>query len=288
MKFAVFTVSTPEWDPVMASKQIAAAGYDGVEWRVAEPRESPDGRPGFWAGNRCTWPASSLADDVLDIRSLTTASSLEMPALGTYLLPHQLAEIEQAMRAAQRLGVRQLRVSSGGYDTSTSVARQWEQRREEYAQVAELAAQYGVKANIEIHHEQLTPSPHAAAAFLAGLDPDHVGAIYDVGNMVWEGWTDYRLGLEALGPFLAHVQVKNGATVAATARDDGTVEWANVQRNLREGRADIPALLRALAQIGYDEWISVEDFSELGNQTRAERIADNLQYLQAALRRVDE
>jgi sugar phosphate isomerase/epimerase len=118
MKFAVFTVSVPEWDPATAAKQIAAAGYDGVEWRVTEPKDSPDGKPGFWAGNRCTWPAASFADDVPAIRFLTEAAGLTMPALGTYLRSDTPAEIETTMRAAQQLGVPQLRVSSGGYDAA--------------------------------------------------------------------------------------------------------------------------------------------------------------------------
>ncbi|WP_166355663.1 sugar phosphate isomerase/epimerase family protein [Phytoactinopolyspora limicola] len=283
MRFAVFTVSTPEWDPTAAAKELVAAGYDGVEWRVAEPKASADGQPGFWVGNRCTWPVESVVDDAPRIKSVTEDAGLRMPALGTYLQPHQLADVERLMRVARALGVPQLRVSSGPYDPTTSVTVQWDQRRAEYAQVAELAAQYGVRANIEIHHKQLTPSPHAAAAFLAGLNPEHVGVIYDIGNMVWEGWTDYRLGLEALGPYLAHVQVKNGVSVTAATRADGTVEWKNAQRTLREGLADIPALMTALRQVGYDEWISVEDFSDLGPHTRTDRIADNLTYLKAAL-----
>lgn len=279
ISFAIFTVSVPEWDPATAATEIAAAGYDGVEWRVAVPRESPDGTPGFWQGNRCTWPAASLADDVPAIKTITADAGLQMPALGTYLTPDDPMAIEAAMRAASELGVPQLRVSSGGYDAGRSIAEQWEERRAQYRDVARLAAEHRVRANIEIHHQQLTPSPHAAAAFLAGMDAEHVGVIYDIGNMVWEGWTEYRLGLEALGPYLAHVQVKNGATVPGVVRDDGTVEWTNAQRPLRDGFADIPALMAALRQIGYAGWVSVEDFSELGTDSRAGRIADNLAYL---------
>ncbi|WP_129663146.1 sugar phosphate isomerase/epimerase family protein [Phytoactinopolyspora endophytica] len=283
MKFAVFTVSVPEWEPAEAAKHIAGAGYDGVEWRITEPNDSADGKPGFWTGNRCTWPASSFPDDVQAIKELTNGAGLEMPALGTYLRPDQFEQIDTTMRAAAQLGVRQLRVSSGGYETGRSVRDQWDERRGQYAEVARLAAEHGVRANIEIHHQQLTPSPHAAAAFLDGLDPDHAGAIFDIGNMVWEGWTEYRFGLEALGPYLAHVQVKNGAVVrSGTTRDDGTVEWENTQLTLRDGFADIPAFLTALKQVGYDSWVSVEDFSDLGEQTRSERIADNLAYLKAS------
>ena len=62
---------------------------------------------------------------------------------------------------------------------------------------------------MEIHHETIVPSASARAGSSMGFDPASVGAIYDPGNMVWEGHEQYRLGLETLGPYLAHVHAKN-------------------------------------------------------------------------------
>ena len=58
MNLAVFTVSLPEWTPQEAVRNLAALGYDGVEWRVTD--DVPLDTPGFWRGNRCTIPLSSL------------------------------------------------------------------------------------------------------------------------------------------------------------------------------------------------------------------------------------
>ena len=41
---------------------------------------------------------------------------------------------------------------------------------------------------------------------MQGLDPKHVGIIHDAGNMIIEGFENWRLGLEILGEYLAAVR----------------------------------------------------------------------------------
>jgi sugar phosphate isomerase/epimerase len=48
---------------------------------------------------------------------------------------------------------------------------------------------------------------------------------------------------------------------------------------LREGRAHLPEFFRALAAVGYDGWVAVEDFSDAA--PLAERTAANLEYLRS-------
>lgn len=280
MKFAVFTVSLPEWSPQEAVGRLADAGYDGVEWRITDQAASAGGRPGFWAGNRCTWPLSTLLDDLDEIRRCTRDAGLGMPALGTYAACDQPADVETVMRAARELGVGQLRIRIPNYDGADSYAEVWRRRRREYTEVAKLAAQYQVRALVEIHHATPVQSPHAAAAFVDGFDPARVGVIHDIGNMVFEGWAQYRLGLEVLGEHLAHIHVKNGQWVRDGTRADGRANWTTAWAGLREGIADIAELFRALRQVGYDGWVSLEDFSE--RQPLAERIRDNLAVVRAA------
>lgn len=280
MKFAAFTVSLPEWTPREAVGQLADAGYDGVEWRITDQAASADGKPGFWAGNRCTWPLSTLLDDLGDIRRCTRDAGLEMPALGTYVACDQPADVETVMRAARQLGAGQLRIRIPDYDGADSYAEVWRRRRREYTEVAGIAARYGVRALVEIHHKTPVQSPHAAAAFVDGFDPGQVGVIHDIGNMVFEGWAQYRLGLEVLGEHLAHVHVKNGQWVRDGIRADGGTNWVPAWAGLRDGIADIAELFRALRQVGYDGWVSLEDFSE--EQPLAERIRHNLAVLRAA------
>jgi sugar phosphate isomerase/epimerase len=280
MRFAVFTASLPEWTPAEAVAQLADAGYDGVEWRITDQRPSPDGKPGFWAGNRCTWPFSSVDTDVPEIARLTADAGLAISSLGTYVRCDDPTSVDQAMAVAVRLRVGQRRVTLPPYDPADSYREVWARRRAEFSVVAELAGRHGVKALVEIHHRTPVQSPHAAASFVDGFDPAQVGVIHDVGNMVFEGWSDYRLGLEVLGDHLAHVHLKSGTWARSGARADGTANWVGVAAPLREGIVDLAALFVALRQVGYDNWVTFEDFST--EAPLADRIRDNLALAKAA------
>ena len=285
MRFAVFTASLPELTPAEAIGLLAGLEYDGIEWRVVDQEHSPDGQPGFWRGNRCTWPLATFVDDAPAIRVMTERARLEMPCVGAYGESGDLASVERAMQGAALLGAHRMRVNVPRYDGSTSYLKLYDRARAEYREVAELSRRYGVRALIELHHGRLLPTATAAAQFLAGFDPRDVGVIHDAGNMVHEGFEHYRLGVEALGPYLAHVHLKNAAWQPAGPRADGSREWRAEWVPLRAGMVDVAALFRALRTVGYDEWITFEDFST--EQPVRERARDNLQYAKEVLARVD-
>ena len=83
--------------------------------------------------------------------------------------------------------------------------------------------------------------------------------------------------MEVLGPYMAHVQLKKARWRQAGRRADGGVEWRAEFAPLTEGVVDVPALFRALRQVGYDGWVSIEDFST--EQPLGDRLRDNLAYL---------
>lgn len=284
MRFAYFTAGMPELTPDEAVSALRDAGYDGIEWRVTDQTPSADGRPGFWTGNRCTWPMATFVVDAPRIRALTEGAGLAMPNVGTYVTCDDLPAVEQALQGAAALGAPCTRINVPQYDGVSPYLSLRDRSRAQYREVAAMARQYGVRALIEIHMGNITPSASAAAAFLDGFDPGEVGAIHDAGNMVYEGYEQYRLGLEALGPYLAHVHIKNARWERTGARDDGSVEWRATFAPLRKGVADIAALIRALKAVGYDGWLSFEDFST--ERPLAERIVDNLAYVKNLLGRL--
>ena len=285
MRFAVFSVGLPEHTPEEAVALLRDAGYDGVEWRVVDQQPSADGRPGFWRGNRCTWPLATLLDDAPRLKALTDGAGLAMPVLGTYATCHDLNAVERAMRGAQLLGVPQLRVNAGSYDGTKSYLAMRGESLARYREVESMARSHGVRALAELHHRSLLPSASAAAAFLSGFDPQHVGVIHDAGNFVYEGFEQYRLGLETLGPYLAHVHLKSARWRSVGKRPDGSTEWQAEAAPLTEGIVDLTALFRALRQVGYDGWVSFEDFST--ERPVAERLRANLAYVRRVVDVVD-
>ncbi|MBA2752974.1 MAG: sugar phosphate isomerase/epimerase, partial [Chloroflexia bacterium] len=102
-----------------------------------------------------------------------------------------------------------------------------------------------------------------------------VGVIHDAGNMVYEGHEQYRLGLEMLGPYLGHVHVKD----ARWRRDRNG--WQAEAAPLGDGMVDLPRLFAALAHVGYDGWLGVEDFST--DRSLPDRLRRNLSRIRAAL-----
>jgi len=276
MKFAVFTVSIPEWTPDVAVDRLKAIGYDGVEWRIQDQSETP-GAATFWGNNQATLPLSTLVEDAPAWRKLTEDAGLEMPSIGTYVKCDDLASVEQGMLGAKALGVPRLRVTVPSYDGVAPFRPLFESAKAQYRDVADLAAKHGVKALLELHHRSITPSASTARLFLDGLDPNHVGVIHDAGNMVHEGYEAHRLSLEMLGPYLAHVHIKNARWFPMKYHEDGSVEWKCDWAPLGKGIIDQRALFVALRAVGFDGWIGVEDFST--EQALEQRLQGNLVYL---------
>jgi sugar phosphate isomerase/epimerase len=255
MELSVFTVMLPDLTPEETVQELKAAGYDGVEWRVTRvPPERRNEPPSFWGNNKCT--LSPTEAEAHRARSLAESAGLAIPTLGTYIAVGDLAATEDGLRFAQIAGAPQMRVGVGSLD-GASYAQRFAAAKAFLTQVEALALRYGVRALVEIHHRTICPSASLSHRLVSHFDPQAIGVIYDPGNMVYEGFEDYRLGLELLGPYLAHVHVKNGAFARPERGGVWTATWAP----LEDGVVDFPQFFAALRAVGYDGWLSVEDFS---------------------------
>lgn len=116
---------------------------------------------------------------------------------------------------------------------------------------------------------------------LRGLDPNHIGVIFDPGNMAKEGYEEYRKGFELLGDYIAHVHVKNGKYVEKVERNTlGAKQYEYVWAPLDEGQADLLRLFEVMHQAGYDGTVSVEDFSD--ERPTEEKLKYNLEFMKKA------
>jgi sugar phosphate isomerase/epimerase len=278
MKFSVFTASTPQWSPEVASRTLAAQGWDGIEWRVTDQEDSAI--PGFWAGNRATWPLATLARDTPEIARITRDAGLELSGLGGYAPCDDHDGVETLLVATAALGARQVRITVPRTGTKGNYREAFALARHHFEWVAERAAAHGVKALVELHHGTLTSSASSALRLIDGLDPEHIGVIHDLGNLLIEGKEDHLSAFELLGSYLAHVHVKNVRwSPRSIAEPDGSVLWDWQWAPLRTGQADVRGYFDALREFGYDGWVTSEDFSI--DLPLEERTRDNLAYLKA-------
>ncbi len=274
MKLAVFTVMIPDLTPEEAVLELKARGYDGVEWRVSQTaehlREEP---PSFWRNNLCTFvPTEAEAQRA---KNLSQEAGLATPNIGTYIGLGELDKVRDAIGFAKVLGSPHFRVGFGNF--SGNYARHFADARAFLQEVIELAKPEGLKPLVEIHHRTIVPSASLTHKLVSHFSSDEVGVIHDAGNMVHEGFEDYRMGLEILGEYLSAVHIKNAAY------DTTEPVWRCHWSPLREGVVDFHALFAALKERQYDGWLAVEDFSQA--LPSREALRDNAQFIRAAWER---
>jgi sugar phosphate isomerase/epimerase len=103
---------------------------------------------------------------------------------------------------------------------------------------------------------------------LRDFDPNHIGAIWDVPNMIRVGLEDSKMGLELLGPYLAHCHIGNATPVATERDENGQMQWKWNFSDLREGVANIPQIIQDLKDVNYTGYLSLEEFGPGDDETK--------------------
>jgi sugar phosphate isomerase/epimerase len=271
MKFSVFTVMMPEFTPEETAKVLGDLGYDGVEWRVEKVVERANEKPSYWGHNRSTVNLATIVKKASETRLLAESNGLEISCLATYLGVEQKEEIGRAMRAAKVMNCPYVRVGAPRYDGKRDYNRLYEETVRNVREVERLARDEGVMALLEIHMGNIMPSAGLAHRIVSNFDPKHVGVIYDPGNMVYEGYEQWRMGMELLGKYLCHVHVKNSAW-----RRDQSGDWRAESAKLEDGIVDWRKVIADLRSVGYNGYLSFEDFSEGDTLTKAKHDLDYL------------
>jgi sugar phosphate isomerase/epimerase len=99
--------------------------------------------------------------------------------------------------------------------------------------------------------------------------------------MIIEGREAWQLGLELLGPYLDYVHAKNICWVRDGAR------WRWQFAALEHGQVDWREIATALRRVGYDGYISNENFFEVPMRSRG-FVGEDLSYHASAYRDIGE
>ncbi|MHC6595161.1 sugar phosphate isomerase/epimerase family protein [Arthrobacter sp. C152] len=253
MKLGIYSACLPELSPEEAIDAAASSRYLGIEWRVS-PEVGGAGTPDFITNNRCTIRPDET--DIAQICALTRAAGLEVISLAPYIDPGDLDEVDRLMLIAQRHDVPAIRLRAPWMGPE-GFHQLFAETTDFFNKVAVLAQHHHVQAQIEIHQRSICPSASLAQQLVGHLPHTAVGVIYDVGNLVVEGYEDHDMALQILGRHLSHVHLKNAAYFPSP--DGGP--WKHRWTPTNEGIVDVDRVLALLKASGYSGWISVEDFS---------------------------
>ena len=286
MKFSIFTVGVPDLTPEELLVKLKEYGYDGVEWRVTEIAEDKkDEEPSYWGNNKCTIDVNTLEEKAAELKAFCDEQGVEIAALGTYTRCNEHEKAEAAVRAAAAMGCKKIRVSPYGYDGSENYNDLFNKAVEDYKVLEGYAKKYGVKINLEMHMNTIITSASAAYRLASHFDSRYIGVIYDVGNMVYEGYEQYKAGIEILGEYLDHVHIKSAAWKEKETLEDGTVNWEVQAMPLNKGSVDFYKFLKALKQSGYDGYVSFEDFST--EKSTDEKLKFNIEYIRSIMQKIE-
>ena len=282
MKYSVFTVSMPEFDFEQTTKLLSSLGYDGVEWRVGkaagaqEPEDYTfDNR--YWTHNHATLALDDVALEAQKAKALCDQYGLAFVSISSNLNVSQYAEIESVAKAAASIGCPLVRIWAPAYDGSINYNEVLAQCIEDTKKILPLAQKYHVKFLFEIHMGLIIPSASAAYRLVSNFDPALVGVIYDPGNNVYEGLENMKMGIEILGPYLAHVHVKNGKWAQDASEPDGTAHFSPTLAELDQGYFDLKKLLATLKEKDYQGFLSVEDFTN--RMTTEEKMTHAIEFM---------
>ena len=289
MKLAVYTVSMPEYDIHQCVDLIKEMGYDGVEWRVdntgdnspmmayfAHLTEEQKYGARYWIDNHATLNVADIRNECLKAKALCDEAGIEICNLAT-TLKGDMEAMDAVLSAAAEIGCKTVRGPMATYDPSKPYWDQFNEYRAYLKECEPLLRKYGVKFLIETHHGMMISSASSALRVLDGSDPEYFGLIYDPGNMVYEGYENYDLGFQMLGKYLAHVHVKNAALTPGGEDEFGATKYEQSWMPLKKGSANLAALIKALVKVGYEGYLSVEDFSN--EKPTREKLEENIAYL---------
>lgn len=282
MKLAITSVMLPHWDLSQTFEKLAEHGYEGVELRVRDNPDDAAVEPSFWGRHLSDVSPGNILERAPEIRAVAERTGIPVIAFAPRASIGEDALIDHLFEAAHAIDAGDppmIRIGAPRHDRTQPYMPQFDAARAGFAKAADRARAAGVKILYEIHVGTVAVSCSRTAELLRDLDPDHIGAIYDVPNMIRVGIEDTRMGLELLGPYLAHCHIGNGVPVPDRQDLDGPMDrmdfsWSFV--DLRRGLADIPRIIQDLKDVGYTGYVSLEEF---GPGDDEEKVAGQGAYL---------
>ena len=228
------------------------AGFEGVELAL-----NPEGELSMRATDR----------EILEVKSMAEGMGLSLYSLSSGLCwDYRLSDDDAGMRAkakemirrqlemAKLLGADTILVVPGVVNVSFSHPEKkvaydvvYERSLEGLSELKGYAEQLGVSIGLENVWNKFLLSPMEMRDFIDKIDSPYVGSYLDVGNTLYCGYPEDWVRI--LGKRIKKVHFKDYRVDAGGLH--GFVD-------LLAGDVNYPEVVKALGEIGYDDWVSAE------------------------------
>jgi len=208
-------------------------------------------------------PMSHLnRDEILKARDLT---GLSIPSVcgalhGKYPLsdpdPKVRAEGVAALKVtlddAKAYGADTVLLVPGRVSETVSYDDCWKRSVEEIKKVIPYAEKLNIKIAVENVWNNFLLSPMEAANYVDQFKSQYVRFYFDCGNILVYGWPEQWIKI--LGDRIVKVHIKEYSRKIA----DKQGKWAGFNVKLQEGDVNWPVVMKALEDIGYKGWTTIE------------------------------
>jgi sugar phosphate isomerase/epimerase len=253
-----------------AVRRLAEIGYAGVEIMADVPH---------------AWPAYLLPEQKQAIRDALTRNHLAISNVNSFMMhavddPRQrywhpswiepdrhyreirVQHTRRALTLARELGAKCITTEPGG---PVEPGASWSDALKLFVEmikpVLDHAEKEGVLLLVEPEPGLLIETSEQFEEFMRHVDSPAVGLNFDVGHMFCVG-EDPAASLKRLAKYVRHVHLED---IAATRVHAHLVPG--------EGAIDFPATLRALDEIGYQGWVTIELYPYVDDPDAAARTA---------------
>ena len=269
--------SCSPWLPVEQLMPVcAAAGITGLDVAVKAHRFDPAKPINCWANNAAVVDQDRLEERLPSLKAAFQQYGLSCRMLSSYTRSDQLAEAKRLAAAAVALNSPEVRIGVPVPQAGKASA-QVQEARSNWRELAAIGKAHGIRFVLELHNRTITTGASGAMRVLEGLDPAHVGVIFDIANTAIEGNEPLPVAIELLGPYMTHVHVKDlvlqqstlwhGCDYGMASLGHGSMRWAECLRILREK--------------GYTGWLALENFADLDRGPT--RLAEDAAWLRARI-----
>ena len=163
-----------------------------------------------------------------------------------------LAALKLSLEDADAYGADTVLLVPGRVNETVSYDDCWNRTVEELKKAIPVAINLKVKIALENVWNNFLISPMEAASFIDQFKTPYVGAYFDCGNVLVYGWPEQWIKI--LGRRLAKVHIKEFSRKIA----DKQGRSAGFDVKLQEGDVNWSAVMKALDDIGYSGWTTIE------------------------------
>ena len=163
-----------------------------------------------------------------------------------------VAALKVALEDASAYGADTVLLVPGRVSDNVSYDDCWNRTVEEIQKVIPLAINLKVKIALENVWNNFLISPIEAASFVDKFKTPYVGFYFNCGNILVYGWPEQWIKI--LGRRIAKVHIKEFSRKIADKQGKG----AGFGVKLLEGDVNWPAVMKALDDIGYNGWTTIE------------------------------